>query len=314
MFNYMIFSDKQYSWLFGAVCLEAMAIIGSIPSRRNIEIMSETGVFYIATGVQFVDEAELSAQSVRDTMPEAPIAIATDVEPEFEFDHVIKIDDPDYSFTDQISNLHRSPFDRTLHLDTDIYVDANAEELFDVLDQFDIAVAHNHNRSAFDPPGVPDSFPEYNTGVVAYTNDNKLRGFTKSWESIYNDLFDGGNPQNQPSFRKALYESDLRIATLPPEYNLMLRYPGHAIGEVKLFHGRLLDIDTPGSGKFTDVEKAAEKINATTDHRVFTQLGGISVHSNKESNPIHWVRMGIWRHGFVGACKRGVSKIRQRFR
>ena len=275
--------------------------------------MSNLGVFYIATGDQFVAEAERSAQSVRDAMPDVPIAIATDGEPEFGFDHVIEIDDPDYSFTDQIANLHRSPFDRTLHLDTDIYMDANAEELFDVLDRFDIAVAHNHNRSVYDPPGVPDSFPEYNTGVVAYRNDDALREFTEFWDEVYKDLYDGGNPQNQPSFRKALYESDLRIATLPPEYNLMLRYPGHAIGEVKLFHGRLLDIDTPGAGKYTDVEEAAETINATTDHRVFTQLGGISVYSNDESNPINKIRMGIWRHGVLGAFRRGVSKIRSRF-
>ena len=276
--------------------------------------MTDIGVFYIATGDQFLAEAELSAKSVHDAMPEVPIAIATDTSPDFDFDHVIQVEDPDYSFTDQIANLHRSPFDRTLHLDTDIYMDANAEELFDVLDQFDIAVAHNHNRSVYDPPGVPDSFPEYNTGVVAYTNDDDLREFTRAWQSTYDDLFDGGNPQNQPSFRKALYESDLRIATLPPEYNLMLRYPGHAIGEVKLFHGRLLDIDTPGAGKYTDVEQAAEKINARTDHRVFTQLGGISVYSNNESNPINRIRMGIWRHGFFGACRRGLSKISQRIR
>ena len=275
--------------------------------------MTNVGVFYIATGEQFVAEAGVSARSVRKAMPDIPIAIASDVEPDFDFDHVIEIEDPDYSFTDQISNLHRSPFDRTLHLDTDIYMYTNAEELFDVLDQFDIAVAHNHNRSVYDPPGVPDSFPEYNTGVVAYTNDDKFHEFTKSWGIVYEDLFDGSNPQNQPSFRKALYESDLRIATLPPEYNLMLRYPGHAIGEVKLFHGRLLDIDTPGAGKYTEVEEAAEKINESTSHRVFTQVGGISIYSNGESSLINRIRMGIWRHGLIGACQRGISKVRQRF-
>ncbi len=273
--------------------------------------MAKRGVFYIATGNEFVAEAELSAQSVRDAMPKTPIAIATDVKPDFNFDYVIEIDDPDYSFTDQISNLHLSPFDRTLHLDTDIYMYASAEELFDVLDRFDIGVAHNHDRSAYDPPGVPNSFPEYNTGVVSYLNDDKLRKFTESWSSVYDDLYDGDNPKNQPSFRKSLYESDLRIATLPPEYNLMVRYPGHAIGEVKMFHGRLLDIDTPGAGKYTDVEKATEKINSTTDHRVFTQLGGISVQSNNESNPINRIRMSIWRHGVLGTYRRGVSKVRQ---
>jgi len=276
--------------------------------------MVDFGVFYIATGKEFVAEAEISAQSIRDTMPDIPIAIATDAEPDFNFDHVISIDEPEYSFTDQITNLCRSPFDRTLHLDTDIYVDNNVEDTFDILEQFDIAVAHNHNRSAYDPPGVPDCFPEYNTGVVAYNNNEKISNFTESWSSIYRELYNGGNPQNQPSFRKALYESDLRIGTLPPEYNLMLRYPGHAIGEIKMFHGRLLDIDTPGAGKYTDVEEAASKINSTTDHRVFTQLGGISIYSNKESHPINRIRMSIWRHGFINSFYRGVSKINKQFK
>ncbi len=276
--------------------------------------MKETGVFYIATGNQFVAEAEVSARIVRKVMPEVPIAIATEETPEFDFDYIIDIKKPDYSFTDQISNLHRSPFKRTLHLDTDIYMHTNVNELFSILDQFDIAVAHNHNRSqvSFEPANVPDSFPEYNTGVISYKNSKKFREFTQSWQQIYNDLFDGGNPQNQPSFRKALYNSNLRISTLPPEYNLMIRYPGHAIGTVKLFHGRLLDIDTPGAGKYINVKDAATKINKTSDHRVFTQLGGLSVYSNKESNPIHRLRMDLWRHGFVGVCRRGISKIPER--
>lgn len=72
--------------------------------------MQNQGIYYIATGDQFVAEAERSARSVRDAMPEVPIAIATDVEPEFdfEFDHVIEIEDPDYSFTDQIATHHAS--------------------------------------------------------------------------------------------------------------------------------------------------------------------------------------------------------------
>ncbi len=276
--------------------------------------MNEFGVYYIATGDQFVAEAGVSAQAVRKAMPEVPIAIATNGNPEFDFDYVININNPEYSFTDQISNLHRSPFERTLHLDTDIYMDAGVNELFNVLDQFDIAVAHNHNRSrvSFEPPSVPNSFPEYNTGVMSYNNNKQFHKFTRSWQQIYNNLFDGENPQNQPSFRKALYDSSLRVATLPPEYNLMVRYPGHAVGTVKLFHGRLLDIETPGAGKYTDIKEAATKINTMTDHRVFTQLGGLSIYSNNESKPISRIRMEIWRHGFVGVCRRGISKIYNR--
>ena len=147
--------------------------------------MSELGIYYIATGVPFVQEAAISAQSVRDTMPDIPIAIATDVEPKFDFDHVIDIPDPEHGFVDQIHNLHRSPFDRTLHFDTDIYVGSNVSDLFELLNRFDIAVAHNHNREVYDPPGVPNCFPEYNTGVIAYRNDRNLRDFCRAWKENY---------------------------------------------------------------------------------------------------------------------------------
>lgn len=89
----------------------------------------------------------------------------------------------------------------------------------------------------------------------------------------------------------------------------MVRYPGHAIGPVRMFHGRLLDIDTPGAGMFEDVPKVAQKINATEEHRVWTQLGGFSVYSNKESSVINRIRMGIQRHGVRGAVSRLFEKL-----
>ena len=239
--------------------------------------MIDTGVYYIATGDHFVREAAISAQSVRDTMPDVPIAIATDVEPEFDFDHVIDIPDPKHGFVDQINNLHRSPFDQTIHFDTDIYVGSDVSDLFELLNQFDIAVAHNHNREVYDPPGVPDSFPEYNTGVVAYQNDSDLRDFTRAWKENYESLVREDNTQNQPSFRKTLYESDLRIATLPPEYNCMVRYPGHVRNEVKIAHSRLLDIDTPGADKSVPVPDALETLNSYEGHRLYEPNGGRGV-------------------------------------
>lgn len=241
--------------------------------------MSELGIYYIATGNHFVREAEISARSVRDTMPNVPIAIATDVEPVFEFDYVIDIPNPEHGFVDQIYNLHRSPFKRTLHFDSDIYVGSDVSNLFELLSRFDIAVAHNHDREVYDPPGVPDSFPEYNTGVIAYQNDEDLKKFTRVWKENYKSLVREDNTQNQPSFRKTLYESELRIATLPPEYNCMVRYPGHVRNEVKIAHSRLLDIDTPGANKSVNVPNALETLNRYEGHRLYEPKGnsGVSI-------------------------------------
>jgi hypothetical protein len=241
--------------------------------------MSNTGVYYIATGEQFVQEAEMSARSVRDAMPDIPLAIATDVTPNFEFDHTINISKPKHGFADQIDNLYRSPFDKTIHFDTDIYVDSDITDLADLLNQFDIGAAHNHNREAYDPPGVPDSFPEYNTGVVIYRNNEEFRSFTHEWKENYTELVAENNMQNQPSFRKTLYESELRIATLTPEYNCMVRYPGHIKNNIKIAHSRLLDIQTPGAPKSVNVEKSIKILNKYKGHRLYVPDGenGVSV-------------------------------------
>lgn len=273
--------------------------------------MGKKGVFYIATGEQFVDEAEISAELVRAAMPNIPIAIATDANPEFEFDEIIDIPSPEYSFSDQISNLHRSPFDKTLHIDTDIYVDSDISELFDLLNRFDIGAAHNHDREAYNLPEVPDSFPEYNTGVMVYENDDKFRQFTRSWNEYYAELVSEENTQNQPSFRKALFKSPLQIATLTPEYNCMVRYPGHVRNRVKVAHSRLLDIQTPGAEKSVDVVKATNKLNRYEGHRLYlpNSQSGVTILHARDAPLYKKAINSIRRRGVKYTVKRGAQFI-----
>jgi len=279
--------------------------------------MSETGVYYIATGDHFVNEAEVSAQSVRNVMPDIPIAIATDVDPEFEFDYIIDISDPEHGFVDQIHNLHRSPFHRTIHLDTDIYVDSDISELFELLTQFDIAAAYNHDREAYSIPTVPDSFPEYNTGVIAYRNSNDLKDFFTAWNKNYIQMVTEENTQNQPSFRKTLYQSDLRIATLTPEYNCMVRYPGHIRNDVKIAHSRLLNIQTPGADKSVNVEKSIEILNNYKGHRLFVPDGdhGVSITYGRIANDAPMYKKAInsiRTDGLMYVIKRGIPFVIKR--
>jgi len=283
--------------------------------------MSDTGVYYIATGEQFVNEAEVSARSVRRAMPDIPIAIATDVDPEFEFefDYIIDIPDPEYGFVDQIHNLHMSPFEKTLHLDTDIYIVSDVSELFDLLNQFDIAAAHNHDREARDLPGVPDSFPEYNTGVMAYKNSGDISDFFQDWKKNYINMTVGENTQNQPSFRQTLYESNLRIATLTPEYNCMVRYPSHIKNDVKIAHSRLLDIRTPGANKSVNVLNSVEKINKHKGHRLFTPNGdlGVSIVYGRIANDVPLYKKAfnsIQTDGLKYALKNGIPFVINRLR
>jgi len=274
-----------------------------------------TGFLYIATGEEFVEEAILSARTVDEHHPGIPISLMTDQTVDNTvFDSVIRLDDPERGFADQIQCMSETPYDRTIYLDTDIYADGNVKSMFELLDNFDIALAHSQGRESWPVEGVPDAFPEYNSGVVAYRVSDRFGEFLSTWEHIYLSAApdDAETMRNQPSLRKALYESNVRIATLYPEYNCMFRYPGHAVGSVKLFHGRLKPIDGPGAGEYFDAETAVEVINRTDQPRAFTQLGGLTVHTNKEESLIHRARMSYRRHGLAHLLRESWKLARQR--
>jgi hypothetical protein len=266
------------------------------------------GILYIATGEDYRREAIVSAQSVRNEMPSIRIGIIADSRPSTDvFDDVIIIEEPDYSFTDQIHHLSDSPYDRTIYLDTDIHVEDSISELYRLLDEFDIGLAHAQGGTSWEVDGVPASFPEYNSGVVIYNTDI-IDGFSEDWLKNY-AVTNEDRPQNQPSLRKTLYESDLRIATLPREYNCMYRQPGHVNSLIKIFHGRLIKVDGPGAGMYHDPYDAINKLNQYDQSRVFIQLGGLTVHTNRSDSLLHQIRLSIRQRGIKYTVRRGIQKV-----
>ena len=208
------------------------------------------GIFYVATDAVSRAEAAVSARSVKLVWPDIPIAIATDgpVESAW-FDHIDIVPcEPDNIA--KVRHITRSPFERTLFLDTDTYCLAPLPELFELLDRFDLAAAHEAGRFStrwkegievfIQAPGIPTSFPELNSGVIAFRRQTNVSKVFERWLALVEQARAATVPhtQDQPAFRRALYESDLRIAVLPPEYNFRLVVSGFARGPIKLIHGR----------------------------------------------------------------------------
>lgn len=218
--------------------------------------MNNCGVLFIATGEKYVKAAIRAALTVCKYNPNLPLHLFTEVD---SFNNFFNKSTKPFTSIGIIDNPHQrskvdymslTPFTRTLYLDTDIAVRANICSLFDVLDRFDIAMAHAQHRAERNLKPwritLPDAFPEFNSGVVLYRSTKLVIEFLEDWgKHFLTDWVEVGkrNKQvnhDQTPLRELLWLSDLRIATLPPEYNVRyLKYHylwSKSEAESKIFH------------------------------------------------------------------------------
>lgn len=259
------------------------------------------GAVYIASREPYLSEASRSASSLREHHPEIPITLfAPDhYDPPAVFDEMQPLERPRHDFSDSNLGSEHIPYDRTLFLDTDTFVAADISGAFDILDRFDLAAAHDPTRDGTGEHthehAVPDSFPQYNTGVIAYRDTAAVRALFERWIDLYHTV-DGVNyGLNQPTFRMAAYEADLDIGTLPPEYNFRIGNVANAVayacGPVRILHGRSL---------YWDIDDLAARINASHDRRVvIAKPGSFELIENDErstvQNAAYWADRAHWK-------------------
>jgi hypothetical protein len=203
------------------------------------------GVLYVAAGPEFVEEAVASARSLRASNPHVPVAIFTDQDVgqyHAIFDIVRPILDPRRDSNDKIQGIAGTPFQKTVFIDTDTRILRDISDLKLLLDRFDIAFAFDPIRSDQEQPSIPDCFPTFNSGMLAYKRSEKTAKLFKDWLHAFRTQPDepGKTRRDQPPFRKVMWESDLRYAVLPEEYNLRVIFE-HMVGGnayIKVLHGR----------------------------------------------------------------------------
>jgi hypothetical protein len=181
------------------------------------------GVIYVATGSDYVELARTSAASLRAVEPGLLIDLFTD-----------NLDRPDLGMFDQVHRIAvpepRSKltcmaltrFERTLFLDADTLVVGALGDLFDLLDRFDCALAHDVRRaSALVQDGLvertPYAFPQLNSGVLLYRRSAAMLEFLEEWATRFRQT---GVDRDQIILKEMLWRSDLRFYVLPPEFNL----------------------------------------------------------------------------------------------
>lgn len=204
------------------------------------------GVLYVATGPRHTQEALQSAQSLHKHMPDLAVILYTDQDKVASplFTEIRKIERPLHTCGDKILPLKETPFERTLFLDTDTHICAPIQDVFEILDRFDLAASHAPYRPSR-PFVTPDCFCELNSGVFAYRKTPDMLLLFEKWLELYQVFVEEtGRDEDQPTFRQAIYESAIKLYVLPPEYNLRTVMPGFSgRGNIKIVHGRGIPMD-----------------------------------------------------------------------
>jgi hypothetical protein len=208
--------------------------------------MTQPIVIFCAVGSKrYIDQAISSARSVKESNPTVKTVVFTDHAGVTDcFDEVRIVTESGNGFVAKISAITHAPYDRFLYLDSDTYVAGDLLPVFALLDRFDVAAAHALSRYCTKLDHVPLSFPELNTGVLAVRRSETVNGLLGAWLCRYRehrDRYIHLPTEDQPALRELLWESDLRIAVLTPEWNCMFHIGTGITGEARIFHGTSSD-------------------------------------------------------------------------
>jgi lipopolysaccharide biosynthesis glycosyltransferase len=262
------------------------------------------GFLYVANKQKFVDEAMISAQSLRD-YSKLPIAMVCTKELAVNevlsfFDIVITNEEINkHIYLSKIIGIQQSPFNKTIFLDCDIFVCADITPLFELLDMADIATTQEkiyHTTNGIPNMRFKDIIPEFNSGFIVLKKNKVTDKILSDWLRIclqYKILND------MPGLREAILENFNKINyfILPEEFNshgystmLILN------GEVKIIHERLgtsWKTYTPHFLSYDDGKRFAEKINKRKVKRIYIPYLGVIPYNWSPANIIKRIKKKI---------------------
>ena len=207
------------------------------------------------------DLAVRSVKSLKTYMPHLSTTLFTNLDlKNLEsdcFNNIVVTKTPKDMWSYKYKCLLNSPYEYTLHMDADTYVCDSFLEVFDLLNTFDFVAPLSPYYISLELNEVPSCFPELAGGFMLWRKNKKTQDLlTKILELVKHRA---RRVADEPYIRKALYESDVRYAVIPWEYNCVCLVPGYLFSKVKVMHGRSRDII--GDTKI---------INQRTSPRVFT--------------------------------------------
>ena len=215
-------------------------------SNKSINI-NENGFLYIVTGEGYVQECLFSIKSLKKYNTEK-ICVFSEEKYRNMFEK-----DCDYFFSinsklqrPKVEYISQSPFKNTVYLDSDTFINENISDLFQLLNKYDFGGAfcnarkrENYSKLISKYKNIPYSFSEVNTGVMIFNNSLQVKNLFKKWNEYYYKYLTKTNGWDQPSFRVALWESNVKLCHLPPEYNVRPKSVYKKVRDNKINLGRL---------------------------------------------------------------------------
>ena len=189
----------------------------------------KNGLLYITYGRKYVQAAIHSANTARNHCPGILIHMFVDQKCYEEFGFAK--DPSPFTSVGVIENPHRrskvdyisqTPFDNTLYMDSDTTVAQDISGVFGVLERFDMAATHAQRRNGnraneYWTKPIPSAYPHFNGGIILYRRTPKVVDLLRNWSVAFAE---SGSDHDQATLRELIWDSDLRMATLPPEYNV----------------------------------------------------------------------------------------------
>lgn len=262
----------------------------------------DRGAIYLAIGRDYHEEVLTSATLLRLNNPDLPITIFTDApfDDELPFDVTI-IQANTSPFKLKVEALSKTPYSKTLFLDTDTFVFSDVEEIFETLSECDFCFAHAP-MFGYDENGQ-FYFKGYenrnvvNTGLLGYTANDRVFDMLELWRSSMvgqcNEEISAGTYCDQWYFNHKVVPSDayavLKTATLNnTRWNVRSYAMGRVCEDGKAEQIKVLHAKPWEAKRFWNIDlydfvlDAIEK--ATTPHGLFHWLRGRSWNKRKKGS------------------------------
>lgn len=215
--------------------------------------MVTKGYLYIAIGDAYLAEAQISAKSLRSKDKNAHITLITNKSIKLDQFDTIKIisENPtepvNYKsgILYKVNGILNSPYKNTFFVDTDTFFFDKCDELFDLLEFYDLLIAPDaSDRSrVVIADKVMEGYIPYNTGIIVFKESDKVKKLLTNWFDIYKEKIDIYQ-QDQPAFIEALLLNPINLYALHSNYNFRLPcYTAVPNGFVKIVHGRSIDFN-----------------------------------------------------------------------